>query len=93
MKMIFTSQDEMMVCHLKYLLEGDEVMFITNKNLADFADSMDINYWQELWISDDSPFKQAKEIEDKALSIQNATICNNSAIFTKSLSYNYFSFV
>lgn len=75
MKIVYTSQDILMVGHIKNLLENENVKCIIKNDLSriGMGELPPNECWPELWISDDSEFKLAKTIEEQALSSQAPT--------------------
>ena len=70
MKKVYASQDKLMVGHIKNLLENEGLTCITkNEHLTAASGEIPLNEcWPEVWVTDESQYKIAKKIVDKALS-------------------------
>jgi rubrerythrin len=73
MKKVYSSQDRLMVGHVKNILENEDIeCFIKNEYLTSAVGEIPpIESWLEVWIIDDSQNDRAHEILEKAFSSEN----------------------
>ena len=69
MKKLYTTQNPLMISHLKNILESGGVeCVVKNLYLSSAAGELPpIECWPELWVIDDASYAEAREVLDRAL--------------------------
>ncbi|WP_293267513.1 DUF2007 domain-containing protein [Neptunomonas sp.] len=81
MKMVYTSENQFLVCNAKNLIEAQGIGTFLKNEFAQGAvgETSAFDAWPEVWIFSDSDYEQALNIIETSLSRKNAAewVCEN----------------